>query len=381
MAWSIKFHKVAAFAVLVAAAAWVGTGEFARVGGEVAPAEAAQASAEAPPPAPAESAPGPRTVAAIVPEFVDHAREIRIAGVTAPDKRAVLAARSSGIIEKLNLTKGSVVEADALVMKLEGPDLLAALTIAKVDLDQKQRELDVAEKLFERGNMAELQVISARSAKLAAEASLAQAQALVDQLVLLAPFTGLVDSVEVERGEWVQVGAPIATLLALDPIVVQAEVSELDMGFVAPGAEAQVQLVNGTHMVGKVRFVAREASSDTRTFRIEVALPNPGYLIPSGMTADVRLYTDPIRTVRVPRSVITLSDKGQLGLRVVGADNIARFAAVDLIDDTPEGLVLGGVPEGVRIIVAGQDLVREGEEVIAVAAPETAGSAAAGATE
>ena len=42
---------------------------------------------------------------------------------------------------------------------------------------------------------------------------------------------------------------------------------------------------------------------------------------------------------------------------------MAQFAAVQIIDDTPDGLVVTGVPEGVRIITAGQDLVSDGELV------------------
>jgi multidrug efflux system membrane fusion protein len=50
-------------------------------------------------------------------------------------------------------------------------------------------------------------------------------------------------------------------------------------------------------------------------------------------------------------------------LRVVGADDVAAFAAVTIIDDTPEGLVVTGVPPDVRIVTAGQDLVQNGETV------------------
>ncbi|HLQ19813.1 MAG TPA: efflux RND transporter periplasmic adaptor subunit, partial [Tabrizicola sp.] len=109
--------------------------------------------------------------------------------------------------------------------------------------------------------------------------------------------------------------------------------------------------------------VAREASAQTRTFPVEIALPNPRMTLPSGMTAEVSLYAQPVRAVVVPRSIITLSDKGELGLRVVGADNVAQFAAVQIIDDTADGLVVTGVPENVRIITAGQDLVRDGDTV------------------
>jgi multidrug efflux system membrane fusion protein len=78
----------------------------------------------------------------------------------------------------------------------------------------------------------------------------------------------------------------------------------------------------------------------------------------------VELFADPQPTVTVPRSIITLNDEGVLGLRVVGKDNVAHFVAVEIIDDTEAGLVVKGVPQDVRIITAGQDLVRDGETVI-----------------
>lgn len=379
MASRIKGHQIWAVLVLVAAGLWVGTGHFASVGSEEAHASQARpdetggggtagggtAAAE-----PAE--PALRVVAAVTPVFADHAREIRVSGITGADKQAVLAARANGVIEALPIAKGDRVSAEDVVMTVEGSEVAAAVAEAKATLAQRAQELEVAEKLFQSGNTAELQLIKVRADKAAAEAALSLAEAASDRLNLRAPFAGFIDSVEVERGEWVQVGTPIATLLALDPIVVRAEVSETDMGHVAVGDRAEVRLVSGQEMAGEVRYISRDASEGTRTYPIEVALANPDHQIPSGMTAEVRLYTRPERAVTVPRSIITLSEEGVIGLRVVGADNVARFAGVELIDDTAEGLVVTGVPEGVRIIVSGQDLVRDGETVAVKDAAATA---------
>jgi multidrug efflux system membrane fusion protein len=358
-----KFHRIAAFCVMVGAVAWIATGEFSSVG-SAETAEGKESPTEA---APAETAPLVRTVSAVEPKFVDHARAIRLSGITEADKRTDLAARAEGVIASLALSKGGMVEAGAVVMVLEGPETVAQEKIAEIALAQKERDLAVAEKLFQGGSTSESNLTNARSARDAAAAELARAQAAADRLRLKAPFAGIVDSVSVELGEWVQTGMPVATILSLDPILVKAEVSEVDLGSVAAGSTAKVRLVNGTEMDGTVRLVAREASAETRTFPVEIALPNPDLTLPSGMTAEVSLYAKPTRAVVVPRSIITLAEDGQLGLRVVGADNLAQFAAVTIIDDTPEGLVVTGVPEGVRIITAGQDLVQDGEKVDVVA--------------
>jgi membrane fusion protein, multidrug efflux system len=363
--WSLmarfgRFHRFMAIVVLIAATAWVVSGKFSAVGSETA--NGAEPVAVVPAPA----APVLRTVAAMTPVFADHAREIRVAGVTEADKKAVLAARSNGIVAALAVVQGADVAGGALVMRLDGADATAAVARAQSALTQATEQLDVGEKLFARGSLAELEITARRATKTAAEAALSEAQATADRLILNAPFAGIVDQVTVEQGEWVQAGAPITTILSLDPIVVKAEVSELDVGDIIEGGAAKVRLVNGAELQGKVLHVAHQASEQTRTFVIEVALPNPARTIPSGMTAEVRLLVAAQPAVVVPRSVITLSDAGVIGLRVVGADDLAQFVPITLLDDTEAGLVVTGVPQAVRIITAGQDLVRDGDKVIVV---------------
>lgn len=356
-------HRILAIVVLIAAGAWVLSGEFAAVGTEsgaaTEPEVVAERVAE-----PTEVA--LRTVAAMTPVFADHSREIRVAGVTEADKQAVLAARSNGIVAELGVSQGDEIATGALVMRLDGADATAAVARAESALAQAKEQLEVGETLFARGSLPEMEMTARRAAETAAEAALSEEQATADRLKLNAPFGGIVDSVDVDLGEWVQAGTPITTILSLDPIVVKAEVSELDVGYVAVGGPANVRLVNGAEMQGSILHVARQASAQTRTFVIEVALPNPDRLIPAGMTAEVSLSVAPQPAVVVPRSVITLSDDGVIGLRVVGPDNLAQFVPVTLIDDTEAGLVVAGVPTGVRIITAGQDLVRDGDQVIVV---------------
>jgi len=69
-------------------------------------------------------------------------------------------------------------------------------------------------------------------------------------------------------------------------------------------------------------------------------------------------------------SVVTLGDKGDLGIRAVDKDNKVVFFPIDLVDDSPRGLVLGGIPADARVIVAGQELVKEGDVVKPVEADQ-----------
>lgn len=352
----VPLHRMLALVVFVLAALWVLTGHFASVGSEEASAAEAQAAE------PAAQTPK-RTVAVVKAELADYARLIRISGVTEADKLAILAARSNGVVQELGAEQGDMVARGATVMLLEGQEVRAAVKAAEDQLAQAAEQLAVGEALNAKGSLPETEVTARRAAKTAAEGALAQARAAADRLSLTAPFAGTVDAVNVELGEWVQQGTPIATLISLDPIVVKAEVSERDVAHVAVGAKALVRLVSGVELEGTVRHLARKASDRTRTFALEVDLPNPDGQIPSGMTAELRLTAATQPALTVPRSVLTLNEAGQVGLRLVDDKDIAGFLPVELIDDTEAGFVVTGVPQGARVIVAGQDLVRDGEPV------------------
>lgn len=367
-------HRVLAFIVLIIAGAWVLTGKFAAVGSEEAHATEAAKAAEAP-------VVQKRTVAVVKADVADYARQIRISGVTEADKLAVLAARSSGIVQELGAVEGQAVPQGTVVLRLEGAEVQAAVKTAEDQLAQAAERLKVGEALNAKGSLPELELTARRAAKSAAEAALSQAQAAADRLTLTAPFPGTVDAVNVEIGEWVQGGTPIATLISLDPIVVKAEVSERDVGNVSVGAKAVVRLITGQELEGTVRHLAKKASDRTRTFALEVALPNPDGAIPSGMTAELRLSAAVEPALTVPRSVLTISDEGQIGLRIVEEGDVAGFLPVNLIDDTEAGFIVTGVAKDTRVIVAGQDLVRNGDEVTVHEMTRAEAEAAQAATE
>jgi multidrug efflux system membrane fusion protein len=352
-----RFHKLAAIVVLIGFAAWVATGEFSSVGSA---SNAEKPAAEQPK---AEDKAPARIVKVVTPPRSEHARAIRVSGLTEADKRAVLATRVAGVISELPVRQGQHVKAGDLILMLDAEDKVSSVANARALLSQRRAELDAAERLAKSGNLPKLQLDTAKSNLAAAQSQLETAQAELDRNEVRAPFDGVVDRVPVELGSAVMQGGEVATVLALDPVIARGEVSERDLGYVKIGDRASVRLVSGKTVDGTVRYISRDASSATRTFRVEVAVPNADGAIPAGMTAEITLSAQPTDAVMLPRSVVTLGDKGDLGIRAVDKDDKVVFYPIDLVDDRPQGLVLGGIPAGARVIVAGQELVTEGDIV------------------
>lgn len=357
----ISFHKVIALTVLAASAAWIATGQFSTVGSAT-PEEVAAPQAQS------EKAKPLRTVAVATPPRIAHARAIRVSGQTEADRRAEIATRASGVIAELAVSRGDSVQAGDLLLRLDAEEKAAAVDMARQLLAQRQAEADAAERLAKSGNAPKLQLDSARSAVASARSQLEAATAELARNEVRAPFDGLIDRVLVEQGSSLAQGAHVATILSLDPIVMTGEVSEHDLEHLQPGADADIQLANGMNVQGTLRYISREASRQTRTFEIEVAVPNPRKTIPSGMTAEITLHSQAVEAVMLPRSVVTLGETGELGIRLVDERDQVSFQPIDLVDDTPAGLVLGSVPPDARVIVSGQDLVADGDIVNTVAA-------------
>ncbi len=97
---------------------------------------------------------------------------------------------------------------------------------------------------------------------------------------------------------------------------------------------------------------------------------NADAAIADGIAVEVLLTLAPVAASRVPRSALTFSSEGQLGLRIVDETNIVRFRPVELVDDEATHLWVTGLTDSMRLITRGQDFIREGQKVEPVTSAE-----------
>lgn len=206
-------------------------------------------------------------------------------------------------------------------------------------------------------------VASARAAILSADASVAAAKREIERLEIHAPFGGLLESDTAELGSLLQPGALCATVIQLDPVKVVGFVPETSVSRVETGARAGARLASGQDVIGQVSFVSRSADEQTRTFRVEITVPNPDLAISDGQTADILIEAEGEMAHLVPQSALTLSNDGTLGMRLIDSAQKARFHMVEVIRDTPTGIWVRGLPEEAEIIILGQEFVIDGVPV------------------
>ena len=178
-----------------------------------------------------------------------------------------------------------------------------------------------------------------------------------------APFSGFIEEI-VKPGNFLERGQVCSTIIQLDPISVVAGVPEYDINKVRINQSVFVELVTGQNIEGKLTFVSKSASPDTRTFSVESQIKNPDGIIKDGLTAEISIEIDKVKAHKISPSILLLNDEGKLGIRIVNNKNIALFVEIEILEDSEEGLWVTGIPDEVEIIIQGQGFVEDGQEVI-----------------
>lgn len=173
------------------------------------------------------------------------------------------------------LRKGAFVEEGELLCQLDPGTREASLTEAKAWLAEAEANNNVATSLAQKGYGSENSVISRTASLEAAQARVKMAERQIEQLRIVAPFSGLLESDAAEIGTFMLPGSLCARVLALDPIKLVGHATEQQVSRLSVGGAAGAVLVGGQEVAGKLTFISRSADQQTRTYRVEVTVPNP----------------------------------------------------------------------------------------------------------
>ncbi|GAA6162660.1 efflux RND transporter periplasmic adaptor subunit [Pelagimonas sp. KU-00592-HH] len=336
------------------------------------------------------------------------ANAVVLRGETEANRQVEVRAETSALVISQPLRRGAHVEAGELLCKLDPgtreatmaeakarlleararqPETQARLDEARARLDEANINYNAAVKLSEGGFASETRVASTQAAVRSAEASVeaaksglqsteagiesaeaavAAAQREIDRLTITAPFAGLLESDTAELGSLMQAGSLCGTVIQLDPIKVVGFVPETEVSKVALGAQAGARLTTGQEVVGNVTFLSRSADPTTRTFRVEIDVPNRDLAIRDGQTAEIAIAADGAKAHLIPQSALTLNDEGILGVRTIEEANMVNFHSINILRDSKDGLWVTGLADEANIIVIGQEYVVKGVAAVPV---------------
>jgi multidrug efflux system membrane fusion protein len=344
----------AGIAVLVTL--WLASGQFGN-----------EAPEEEPPSVVATAPPGQQSSVRVRTQSAEEImRTIVVNGQTAPARVVDMAAETDGRVEYIGATRGANVGRNAVIVRLDERDRKARLAQAEATVRQREVEYQGRLKLKGESYVSEAQLQEAVAQLEAARAELKRAQLDLEYMTIRAPFAGALQERHVEVGDFVKSGDPVARFVDNRKIVVTANVSEFDAGYVQTGQTAQAQLATGETVHGTIRYVAPVADQATRTYTVELEVDNSDGNLRAGGTAELRVPAENVFAHRISPSLLTLDDAGNIGVKIINDEGEVEFVVADVALSTNDGVWVAGLPDLATIITVGQGFVVPGTMVNAV---------------
>ncbi|WP_268034669.1 efflux RND transporter periplasmic adaptor subunit [Algoriphagus sp. PAP.12] len=218
-------------------------------------------------------------------------------------------------------TGGRVLEVPAI----EGMRVTRGQVLARIDsetiqrnIDELQNNLDLATTLYEKQKRlwdqeigTEVQFLEAKNRKEGLERSLASLKTQLDKTVVVAPFNGTIETVQVRLGELVQPGSSMFQFVGESDLFIEADISESYIGVLSKGDSVDVSFPSiNQDLKTKVSAVGAIINPNNRTFKVEVFLPNLPQVKPNMISVlKIKDYENKSAVI-VPAYLILSDNKG-----------------------------------------------------------------------
>lgn len=307
-------------------------------------------------------------VAPIAPEAFRET--IRLTGTVAANRDVTVAAEEAGRIRSVFVDKGERVRTGQAIAKIADDGLAAQVEQARAQATLASETWQRRKRLYEEDQVgSELAYLEARYTSEQAAAALAALEDRLAKTVVRAPFAGVLDDRMVEVGSMVSPGAPVARVIDLDPVEIQAGVPERYALDVQRGAQVDVtfDVMAGQAFTGTISYVGAAVNAQSRTFPVEFTLPNAQDRIKPEMVANVAIVRrQREEAVVIPQGALVRVEDGYVAFVAEGSGDqaVARVRRVERGPAQNNRVVVeSGLEAGDRLIVVGQQQVEDGDRI------------------
>ena len=284
-----------------------------------------------------------------------------IRGHTRSSRIVTLKSQVEGKISAINYVKGEFVKAGKEIVLINPEDKIAKSTEMEALLNQRKKEYSVAEQLYDKGYRSEVKLSESRTKFEEALALFEKSQVELNNTKIIIPFDSFIDDSYVELGDYLKKGDEIVTVVDLDPIFLVAYASEKEVSLLKVGQKGTANLSNGQKIKGYINFISVSANEKTRNFKVQLQISNYNKEVLAGISGEIRINLDPVDSFFIPSSVVTLNNKGELGIKIIKNKRV-EFLSIDILSDTGKGYwISNNNLFEIDLITRGQEFVLENE--------------------
>jgi len=292
---------------------------------------------------------------------------IQVAGIVKAYEDVNVSPEEGGVVKEWKVKKGAHVKKGEVIVVLKDEVIKAGYDGARAQQKMAELNLKKQQGVYDQQGISELQYKNLEYGRDAAKANAELMKARWERTQLRSPINGVLDNTIPNEGEFAPPGVPIARVVNLSIVKIQAEVPELFSGTVSVGAPAIVTFdaLPGDTLSGKVTFVGSTVSSANRALLVEIVERNPLTNLKPEMIAKVRLLREiKSNAIVVSENMVQLVDRDR---SIVYVENNGKAEERNLKLGGRQGNmveVLEGLKPGDRLIVAGYQKLVNGTPVI-----------------
>jgi len=285
-----------------------------------------------------------------------------VTGTVEAVQRATIAAKVTGVIEKMPVELGSVVKSGDLLLRIGAGEIKARVAQAEAQLEQARRNLEREKRLLAQEASTPETVKSLEDAYRVAEAGYNEARSMLGYMTITAPFAGVIAAKNVQAGDLATPGQPLLILENNRKLQVVASVPEALASGIKIGAKLEVRIAAaGLEQSCAVSEIAPSADPQSRTTTIKLQIKDGSNLRP-GQYVRVLLPGTAVTSYTVPAAVVRVY--GQMERLYVVREGVARLRLVRTGERQGEQVeILAGLSAGEQVVVEGQDLLTDGQPV------------------
>ena len=272
-----------------------------------------------------------------------------------------IAPQMAGRIIKINAEIGDFVKKGQVLAEIDK----ASLQQAQLQLLNQEVELERLRTLYEAGAVSKSDF---DSIELAYNVTKTQVENLLENTVLCSPIDGVVTARNYDVGDMYAMSSPIYTVEQIKPVKLLVAVSESDYTKVKKGdsVEVKADALPELTFYGKIEKIYPTVDAATRTFNVEVLVPNNYSSLRPGMFTRVTVDFGSNNNVVIPDvAVVKQQGSGERFVYVLNADGTVTYKKVELGRRMgAEYEVLSGLEDGDKIVTGGQIRLKDGVKVI-----------------
>lgn len=322
----------------------------------------------------------PVEVAPVEARSVEYA--VTAVGSVEAFERIEITSRVPGAIDRIHFAEGNLVGPGTLLVEIEPERYRLAVRSAQATLEKAQAAEAEAKTGLDRrvavnaknpALVKEEDLDTWRTRVSTAKAEVAQARSGVDlaqlnlrEAFVRAPAAGVIQTRNVQTGQYVQPGATLATLVRREPLLLRFQVPEQDAAQLSPGMKARFNVRESKkEYTAVLTHVAASADSTSRMVAITARVDDPGRgeLRPGSFAQVTVPVSSPAASPVIPQTAVRPSERGFLAYVVEGG--VARERELTLGLRTADGRVevRSGVRPGEQLVIRGGEALREGAKV------------------